>query len=261
MQNICLIIGAGAGIGGNVAKVFAKNGYHVYLTRRSDENGLKNLIDEIKSNGGNASGELLNAVKDDTIENLVHDIEKKIGSINVVVYNLGAQIGNKKLENLSLKQFDLGIKMGTLGLFRVAKTLFPYMVKRGNGTLIATSSTASIRGNRGQHSHAAAMGARRMLCQTLNDEFSSKGIHIVHAIIDGAVDAPDTLGKMLGSEAYEKLRNDVGLEKDGLILPEKIAESYLHLVNQHRSTWTHEIDFRAFTDQPWWNTATDNYNF
>ena len=45
-----------------------------------------------------------------------------------------------------------------------------------------------------------------MLCQTLNDEFSIKGIHIVHAIIDGAVDAPDTLGKMLGPEAYEKLR-------------------------------------------------------
>ena len=66
---------------------------------------------------------------------------------------------------------------------------------------------------------------------------------------------------MLGAEAYEKLRNEVGLEKDGLILPEKIAESYLYLAKQHRSTWTHEIDFRAYTDQPWWNTATDNYNF
>ena len=261
MQNICLIIGAGAGIGGNVAKVFAKNDYHVYLTRRSDDNGLKNLIDQINIDGGKASGELLNAVEEDKIENLVHDIENKLGPIDVVVYNLGAQIGNKKLENLTLKQFDLGIKMGTLGLFRLAKTLFPYMTKRGSGTLIATSSTASVRGNRGQHSHAAAMGARRMLCQTLNDEFSSKGIHIIHTIIDGAVDAPDTLGKMLGKEAYEKLRNEVGLEKDGLILPEKIAESYLYLAKQHRSTWTHEIDFRAYTDQPWWNTATDNYNF
>ena len=151
--------------------------------------------------------------------------------------------------------------MGTLGIFRLCKTLFPFMVKRGGGTLIATSSTASVRGNRGQHSHAAAMGARRMLCQTLNDEFSIKGIHVVHAIIDGAVDAPDTLGKMLGTEAYEKLRKEVGLEKDGLILPEKIAESYLYLTKQHRSAWTHEIDFRAFSDQPWWNTATDNYNF
>ncbi len=261
MQNICLIIGAGAGIGGNVAKVFASDGYHVYLTRRSDENGLNKLVDQINAFGGKASGKLINAVQDNTIEELVHHVEKNIGPIDVVIYNLGAQIGNKKLEDLSLKQFDLGFKMGTLGIFRLCKTLFPYMEKRGKGTLIATSSTASVRGNRGQHSHAAAMGARRMLCQTLNDEFSIKGIHIVHAIIDGAVDAPDTLGKMLGSEAYEKLRKEVGLEKDGLILPEKIAESYLYLTKQHRSAWTHEIDFRAFSDQPWWNTATDNYNF
>ena len=191
MQNICLIIGAGAGVGGNVAKVFANDGYHVYLTRRSDESGLKKLIDTINASGGKASGKLMNAIKDNTIEDLIHEVEKDLGPISVVVYNLGAQIGNKKLEDLTLKQFDLGLKMGTVGIFRLSKTLFPYMVKRGGGTLIATSSTASVRGNRGQHSHAAAMGARRMLCQTLNDEFSIKGIHIVHAISDGAVDAEE----------------------------------------------------------------------
>ena len=261
MQKVCLVIGAGAGIGGNVAKVFGKNNYHVYLTRRSDEKGLNNLINQVISEGGKASGELLNAVKDDTIEHLIQKIENDIGPIDVAVYNLGAQIGNKSLLDLSIKQFDLGFKMGTLGLFRLSKTLFPFMEKRKNGTLIVTSSTAAVRGNRGQHSHAAAMGARRMLCQTLNDEFSIKGIHIIHAIIDGAVDAPDTLGKMLGPEEYQKLREKVGLDKDGLILPEKIAESYLYLTKQHRSTWTHEIDFRAYSDQPWWNTATDNYNF
>ena len=261
MQNICLIIGAGAGIGGNVAKVFANDGYHVYLTRRSDENGLKKLIDQINTVGGKASGKLLNAVQDNTIEDLVHHVERDIGPINVVIYNLGAQIGNKKLEDLTLKQFDLGFKMGTLGIFRLCKTLFPFMVKRGGGTLIATSSTASVRGNRGQHSHAAAMGARRMLCQTLNDEFSSQGIHIVHALIDGAVDAPDTLGKMLGKENFDKLRENKGLDKDGLILPSKVAECYYYLSQQHRSTWTNEIDLRSFSDQPWWNTPSEQYNF
>ena len=100
-----------------------------------------------------------------------------------------------------------------------------------------------------------------MLCQTLNDEFSVKGIHIVHTIIDGAVDAPDTLGKMLGAEAYKKLRKEKGQSNDGLILPEKIAEAYYYLSQQHRSTWTHEIDFRSYNDQPWWNTPSDNYNF
>ena len=79
MQNICLIIGAGAGIGGNVAKVFANEGYHVYLTRRSNENGLKKLIDQINTEGGKASGKLINAVQENTIEELVHQVEKDVG--------------------------------------------------------------------------------------------------------------------------------------------------------------------------------------
>ena len=261
MKNVCLVIGAGAGIGGTTAKIFAENKYHVHLLRRTDEHGLNRMIENIQANGGSASGNLMNVANENILEEIIEKIEKEIGPISVAVYNLGAQIGNKKLEEVTIKQFELGWKMATFGLFRLSKVLFPYMVDRKKGTLIVTSSTAAVRGNKEQHSHAAAMGGRRMLCQTLSDEFASKGIHIIHAIIDGAVDAPDTLGKMLGKEKYEKLREDLGKNKDGLILPEKIAESYLQLVQQHRSTWTHEIDYRSFTDQPWWNTKTQNYNF
>ena len=261
MNKVCLIIGAGAGIGGNTAKYFATKGYHSFLTRRTDEDGLNKIINDIKSSGFSASGSLLNAIEENTIEELVEDIEKNIGPIDTAVYNLGAQIGNRSLENLSLKVFELGWKMGTLGLFRLSKSLMPYMTNRKKGTIIITSSTAAVRGNRGQHSHAAAMGGRRMLCQTLADEYSAHGIHIIHAIVDGAVDAPDTLGKMLGEEKYKNLRETKGKEKSGLILPEKIAEAYYFLSQQDRSTWTHEIDFRSFSDQPWWNTPSDQYNF
>jgi hypothetical protein len=72
-------------------------------------------------------------------------------------------------------------------------------------------------------------------------------------LIDGSVDAPDTLGRMLGAERFQQLRESRGLEHDGLILPEKVAETYFHLAGQHRSTWTHEIDLSAFSDRPWWN--------
>ena len=119
------------------------------------------------------------------------------------------------------------------------------MEKRGRGTILVTSATAAVRGNKGQHSHASSMGGRRMLCQSMNAEFGPKGIHIAHILIDGAVDAPDTLGKMLGPKKYEELRATRGRENDGLMLPEKIAETYLHLAQQHRSTWTHEIDLRS----------------
>ena len=143
--------------------------------------------------------------------------------------------------------------MGCLGLFRLASALFPCMEARGRGTLLVTSATAAVRGNAGQHSHAAAMGGRRLLCQSLNAEFSPKGIHVAHFVIDGAVDAPDTLGKMLGPERFKALRETRGMEHDGLMLPEKIADTYWHIAQQHRSVWTHELDLRSFSDRPWWN--------
>lgn len=253
MKPVCLVIGAGAGIGGNVGKRFAREGYHAALCRRSDEEGLERLVKEIEAEGGTASGYLLDATQPDTIEARVAAVEDEIGPIEVTLFNLGAQIGNRALADTSYKAFELGWRLATFALFRLASTLCPRMVERGSGTLLVTSATAAVRGNAGQHSHAAAMGGRRMLCQTLNAEFAPKGVHVAHILIDGAVDAPDTLGKMLGAEGFQQLRESRGGEHDGLMLPEKMAETYLHIAQQHRSAWTHEIDLRAFSDLAWWN--------
>ncbi len=254
MKPVCLVIGAGAGIGGNVGKRFARDGYHAVLCRRTDQDGLNSLVGSIESDGGAASGFLLNAVAPDSIEDRVAAIEADIGPIEVVVYNLGSQVGNRTLAETSYKTFEMGWRLATFGLFRVASTVCPLMVERGMGTILVTSATAAVRGNKGQHSHAASMGGRRMLCQTLNSEFGPKGIHIAHILIDGSVDAPDTLGKMLGPEKYQQLRESKGMEHDGLMLPERIADTYFHISQQHRSTWTNEIDMRSFSDMPWWNS-------
>jgi NAD(P)-dependent dehydrogenase (short-subunit alcohol dehydrogenase family) len=253
MKPVCLVIGAGAGIGGNVARRFALDGYHACLARRSDEDGLNRLVQGIEGEGGSASGFMLNAIEDNSIEELVLAVEADVGPIEVVVYNLGAQIGDRALADTSYKAFEMGWRLGTFGLFRLASTVCPLMEARGKGTILVTSATSAVRGNAGQHSHAAAMGGRRMLCQSLNAEFSPKGIHVVHILIDGAVDAPDTLGKMLGPERFQELREAKGMEHDGLMLPASIADTYFHVAQQHRSAWTHELDMRSFSDRPWWN--------
>ena len=252
MKPVCLVIGAGAGIGGTVGKRFAREGYHAVLCRRTDQAGLDALVAEIESEGGEASGFLMNAVADNTIEQRVMQVEADIGPIEIAIYNLGAQIGNRALSETSLKAFEMGWRLGTLGLFRLAQSVCPRMVERGGGTLIVTSATAAVRGNAGQHSHAAAMGGRRLLCQTLNAEFSPQNIHVAHIVVDGSVDAPDTLGKMLGPERFQALRDTKGAQ-DGLMLPERIADTYCHIAKQHRSVWTHELDLRSFSDLPWWN--------
>ena len=90
---VCLVIGAGAGIGGTVGKKFADNGYHAVLCRRSDQEGLDRLVEDIRASGGDATGIMLNAIEDEAIEALVERVESEIGPIQVVLYNLGAQIG------------------------------------------------------------------------------------------------------------------------------------------------------------------------
>ena len=145
----------------------------------------------------------------------------------------------------------MGWKMATQGLFRAAKVLCQLWLTevRDHHSHIGNSCY-----ERQQNSalSSAAMGGRRMLCQTLNNEFAQKGIHVAHVVIDGAVDAPDTLGKMLGDKLFKELRETSG-KNDGLVLPEKVAEAYYYLYAQHRSTWTHELDLRSYSDAPWWN--------
>ena len=254
MKPVCLVIGAGAGIGGTVGKRFAREGYHAVLCRRTGQEGLDKIVREIEEAGNSATGFLLNAVDADSIENMIAKVEADIGAIEVLVYNLGSQVGNRSLKETSYKTFEMGWRLATFGLFRAASTVGPLMEERGSGTILVTSATAAVRGNNGQHSHASSMGGRRMLCQSLNAELGPKGVHVAHIVVDGAVDAPDTLGKMLGPEKYENLRATRGREHDGLMLPEKIADTYYHISQQHRSTWTHEIDMRSFSDMPWWNS-------
>jgi len=253
MKPVCLVVGAGAGIGGTVGKRFAQDGYHAVLCRRTDQDGLDKLVAEIEADGGAASGYLLNAVEDGSLEDRIAAVERDIGPIQTVIYNLGAQIGDRPLAATSMKAFEMGWRLATFGLFRVAQAVCPLMVERGRGAIIVTSATAAVRGNKGQHSHAAAMAGRRMLCQTLNAEFAPQGVHVAHVLIDGAVDAPDTLGKMLGPERFQQLREAKGLQNDGLLVPAEIAETYFHIAHQHRSAWTHELDLRAYSDQAWWN--------
>ena len=157
MQPVCLVIGAGAGIGSHVGSRFAREGYHAVLCRRTDQEGLDRSVASIRGEGGAASGFLLNAVAPGAIQERIAAVEADIGPIEVVIYNLGAQIGDRPLADTSHKAFELGWRLATFGLFRTAASVCPLMEKRGRGTILVTSATAAMRGNKGQHSHAAAM--------------------------------------------------------------------------------------------------------
>ena len=79
------------------------------------------------------AGYLINAIEENVLEDLILNIEKDLGPIEVLIYNLGAQTGMKLLNETTLKEFEWGWRMADLGLFRVAKVLMPIMEERGSG--------------------------------------------------------------------------------------------------------------------------------
>ena len=95
------------------------------------------------------------------------------------------------------------------------------------------------------------MGARRNLCQSLNHELGPQGIHICHVNLDGPVESPETIGKLM-PELYKEMLA-VRKPNDAILLPEHIADTYWHLHSQHRSTWTLDLDLRPWQEQAWFN--------
>jgi NAD(P)-dependent dehydrogenase (short-subunit alcohol dehydrogenase family) len=256
---VVLILGAGKGIGQHVAQKFSKNGYHACVVRRgrgpnrllTDDGKMDEFVSKLKDQGGQASVFFADATKEEDITSLIDKIETNVGPIECAVYNVGAQMGNIPLEKTSMYKYQLALKMGAVGPFLMAKTLSPYMTKRGRGTMIFTSATAAFRGNEMQHAHTAAMGARRMLCQSLNHELAPKGVHICHVNIDDVVDSPETIGIMM-PEIYEKVIK-ARRPAFGVVLPEDVADTYYHIHTQRPSAWTFELDLRSWKSKPWFN--------
>ena len=141
MKPVCLVIGAGAGIGGTVGTKFASEGYHAVLCRRSDKEGLDKLVDGIKSAGGEATGLLLNAIDDNAIEDAVTHVEANIGPIETVIYIIATILLDEDLRAQTGMTFqELNFNSATalsfqlmLGSMRYTGALQPTAVQHSPG--------------------------------------------------------------------------------------------------------------------------------
>ena len=204
-DKVFLVIGAGAGIGGHAAARFARGGYHAVLARRSDEEGLARLVGTIEDEGGKASGMLLDAAADGTIEQLVERVERDIGPIETVLYKPRSADREPDAGPHAASRVRAGLAAWVLRLVSPRPRCHA-----AYGGARERDDPRDFGNRRGAWQCRAAQpccgdGARRMLCQTLNAEFAPQGLHVAHVVVDGSVDAPDTLGKLLGDrfEAYK----------------------------------------------------------
>lgn len=236
---IALVIGAGDATGGEIAKRFARGGYTVCMTRRNAEK-LQPLIDEIKAEGAEAFGFASDARKEDQVIELIEKIESEIGPIEVMVFNIGANVPCSILEETARKYFKIW-EMACFSAFLTGREVAKRMVTRERGTIIFTGATAGLRGAAYFGAFAGAKHALRALAQSMARELGPRNIHVAHVVVDGAIDTEFI--QTTFPALYEKK------EQDGILNPAHIAENYWHIAHQPRDAWTHELDLRPWMEK------------
>ncbi|MET3445702.1 SDR family oxidoreductase [Ralstonia sp. 1138] len=234
-----LVIGAGDATGGAIARRFAREGYIACVTRRSADK-LQPLVEAIRAEGGQAQGFASDARKEDDVIKLVDDIERDVGPIEVMVFNIGANVPSSILEETARKYFKIW-EMACFSGFLAGREVARRMVTRGRGTILFTGATAGMRGAANFAAFAGAKHALRALAQSMARELGPKGIHVAHVVVDGAIDTAFIRDNFPERYALK--------DQDGILNPEHIAENYWYLHTQPRDAWTHELDLRPWIER------------
>ncbi|MCD2172997.1 SDR family oxidoreductase [Rhizobium sp. C4] len=238
-RKAALIIGAGDATGAAIARRFARGGYAACVTRRSADK-LAGLVEAIRAEGSEAHGFAADARKEEDVVALVERIEREVGPIEVMVFNIGANVPSSILEETARKYFKIW-EMACFSAFLTGREVAKRMVERERGTIIFTGATASLRGSANFVAFSGAKHALRALAQSMARELQPKNIHVAHVVIDGAIDT-DFIRETFPERYALK-------DQDGILNPDHIAENYWHLHSQPRDAWTHELDLRPWSER------------
>jgi NAD(P)-dependent dehydrogenase (short-subunit alcohol dehydrogenase family) len=239
-KGVCLVIGAGDGLGGAIAKAFAKTGLVTCVTRRERHlDQLQALAAEIEATGGVAHAFGVDARKEAETVALFDRIEDEIGPLEVVVFNIGANV-RYAVSDTTIRVYSKVWEMAALSGFLAGREAVRVMAPRGRGSILFTGATASVRGRDGYAAFAGAKHALRALTQSLAREVGPQGLHVAHVVIDGSVDG------VFSRENIPDL--DRRLVEDRVLKPDEIARNYVWLHQQGRSAWTHEMDLRPWSE-------------
>ena len=157
------------------------------------------------------------------------------------MFNIGANV-RFPITETTARVYHKVWEMGCFAGFLVGREAAKTMLARGHGSIFFTGATASLRGSSGFAAFAGAKHGLRALAQSMARELGPKGIHVAQIIVDAAIDTEFIRENFPERYALK--------EREGIVDPESIAESYWQLHLQPRNAWTHELDLRPWIE-PW----------
>jgi NAD(P)-dependent dehydrogenase (short-subunit alcohol dehydrogenase family) len=225
-QEVALIVGSGPGLSASLARLFKKEGMKVALAARNKQK-LDALVQEV---GGRAYA--CDASSPTDVTNLFESVSKDPGDPTLVVYNASGRVRGAITE-LDPEAVRQTVLVTCYGGFLVGQAAAKRMIKAGSGTILFTGASASVKGY--ANSAAFAMGKMGLtgLVQSMARELQPQNIHVAQVVIDGGICNPSRPSR----------------GPDGCLDPDAIAQTYLHLHRQHRSTWASHIELRPWVEK------------
>jgi NAD(P)-dependent dehydrogenase (short-subunit alcohol dehydrogenase family) len=239
-QRTAIVVGVGSeqGLGAALSRRFAVEGHRVIVAGRT-ESKISQIARVIVDSGGKAEAFRADTTIEADVIALFDFAEASGHIVDLVVFNAGNNVRHD-FRTMPADLFEQTWRVATFGGFLVGREAARRLAPSGQGTILFTGATASLRGKPPFTAFASAKAGLRSLAQSIAREFGPLGIHVAHVVIDGGID-----GEKLNT-AVPQFKIERGA--DGLLNIDAIAEAYWYLHTQHRSAWTHELDLRPFKE-------------
>lgn len=217
MTRTAVIAGVGPGLGESLARKFATEGCQVALFARSSDY-IEELAADLPQPGSGLAVQT-DLVDPEQIRDSFETVREAYGPVDVLVNHASAAAWTGLMDS-SVEEFEAAWAVNGRGAFVCSQEAVGDMRETGGGTIIFTGATSAVRSRGGTIGFTAAKFAARGMAMDIAQEFGPEGIHVAHVVIDGQIDNPRT------RETAPDRSDDTFLD------PERMAETYWHLVEQ-----------------------------
>ena len=226
-----VIIGAGEGLSAALARKLHKRGHKLVLAARNTDKlaELQRETDAVLVS--------CNASDPDDMATVFAKGDEIGEPLDIAIYNPSARVRGSVVD-LDPDQVRDAILITGYGAFLMAQQAAKRMLPNSSGSILFTGASAGVKGYPNSSTFAMGKFALRGLAQSLARELHPKGIHIGHFVIDGGI-----------RNANRPERIDTPDNPDSMLDPEAIADSYMHFLDQPRSSWAWEIELRPWVEK------------
>ena len=238
MPPVCVIVGAGEGLGAALASRFCGEGCDLALISRTAAGSARAM--EVASSA--RTGAIVRAYQADvtqpeTLETVLTKVAEDIGPVDILIYNVRGSFTRCAPLDMTYDALTDIFQVEVIGAFAAAKAVLPGMRARGRGTILFSSATAAFRGAANYPLYAIGKFGLRALSQNLAKAYAADGVHVAHMRLDCDLDTP--VMQDLYGDAYDP---------ETLAKPEDVAQSYWLTHLQPRSAWSNEVELRPHTE-------------